>query len=102
MYSKESTRIENDYRVFTGLRYTGKCIFCGDEFKSRSIFAKYCSQRCKNDKQIERRAEIVFIKKANLKSCLVCNTNIKQSPKAKTRKYCSNKCKQIAYRSRKK
>ena len=102
MYSKASTRIEDYYRVFTGLNNKGKCFFCGDEFYSRSIKAKYCSQRCKNDKQIERRAEIVFIKKVALKNCLVCNTNIKQSQKAKIKKYCSNKCKQIAYRNSKK
>jgi endogenous inhibitor of DNA gyrase (YacG/DUF329 family) len=102
MYSKEATRIENSYKAYTELRYTGKCFFCGDEFRSRSIVAKYCSQRCKNDKQIERRAEIVFKRRQALKECIVCSKSIKQNEKGKIKQYCSNKCKQAGYRQRKK
>jgi endogenous inhibitor of DNA gyrase (YacG/DUF329 family) len=100
MYSKEDTRIENAYRVYTGLTYNGICVYCRDTFKSRSIAAKYCSQRCRNDVQIERRAEIAFKKRENLKNCIVCNLAITQTKTAKLKKYCSQRCKQKAYRTK--
>jgi endogenous inhibitor of DNA gyrase (YacG/DUF329 family) len=97
-YSKESTRIEKEYRVYNNLTNNGKCIFCGDEFKSRSILAKYCSQRCKNDRQIKSKAEIVLKKRIASTNCIICKEPIEQNPIKKIRKYCSNKCKQKNYR----
>ena len=100
IYTKEATRIENNYKVFTGLTHKGNCIYCGDEFMSRSIAAKYCSQRCKNDKQINQRAEMILEKKRTANNCIVCNNPIKQNPRGKIKKYCSNKCKQKNYRKK--
>jgi len=98
MYSKENTRIETNYKVFTGLTNSGKCFVCGDAFKSRSILAKYCSQRCKNDIQIKKRLEIVLKKRIAATTCVICKTSIEQNSHTKIRKYCSNKCKQKNYR----
>jgi endogenous inhibitor of DNA gyrase (YacG/DUF329 family) len=102
MYSKENTRIENDYRIFKGLTNEGTCIICGDPFKSRSALAKYCSQRCKNDRQIKIRKDKSNKKREAIKGCIVCKAEITQKETDKIKKYCSSKCKQIAYRNRKK
>ena len=98
LYTKESTRIENEYRVFTGLTHKGKCLHCEGDFKSRSILAKYCSQRCKNDVSINRRRERILKKKQEFNKCIVCSTEITQKKHSKIIKYCSNKCKQLNYR----
>lgn len=45
-YNKESSRIEDNYKVYSHLGNEGICAFCGDSFNSSSCKAKYCSQRC--------------------------------------------------------
>jgi len=102
MYSKENTRIENNYVIYTGFRHVGNCIVCDDEYKSRSIVSKYCSTRCKNDLAIKRRKEKTIKKKQQFKNCIVCESKITQNNKTKTIKYCSPKCKQANYRTNKK
>lgn len=100
LYTKETTRIENQSRVFTGLNYTFKCNKCGDEFKSRSLKSKYCSTRCKNDIQIYQRALRAAKKRETFKNCIICNDVINQKSRGKIKKYCSSKCKQRAYRNK--
>ena len=101
MYSKENTRIENNPVIYTGFRYSGNCIVCDDEYKSRSIKSKYCSTRCKNDAAIKRRKEKIKRNKTIANKCIVCETKISQNSKTKIIKYCSNKCKQKNYRATK-
>jgi hypothetical protein len=67
------TRIENSYRIYTGLKYKFNCIVCGDEFKCRSINAKYCSQRCKNDRSIENRKIQAINKRNSSNTCKICS-----------------------------
>ena len=102
MLSKENTRIENNYVIFTGYRYAGNCIVCNDDYKSRSIVSKYCSSRCKNDAAIKRRKNKIAENKKQAKNCIVCETKISQNNKTKIIKYCSAKCKQANYRNNKK
>lgn len=99
-YSKESTRIEKDYRLFNDLCNTGICAYCGDEFKSRSPKALYCSQRCKNDTAIRRKAKRVQARRLKAVGCIVCNAPLEQPATSKIRKYCSAKCKQRGYRDK--
>jgi hypothetical protein len=101
MYTKENTRIEKQYRVITGLYNIGNCEVCKDQFKSRSIMAKYCSQRCKNDKAINLKKEAQNKVRSEAKFCIVCKVDISQSDTAKIKKYCSQKCKQKQYRATK-
>ncbi|MCL1862255.1 MAG: hypothetical protein FWF78_01675 [Defluviitaleaceae bacterium] len=99
MYSKENSRIENNYRVHVKPHIDGVCAVCGDSFKSGSSLAKYCSRRCLNDASIARRRLRIAEKRAIAKKCAVCDTPIEQGG-GKIAIYCSNSCKQKAYRKR--
>ena len=96
-YSKESSRIEDNCKIYSHLGYEGICAFCGDPFKSGSHKAKYCSQRCQNDAYMKRRKERKALEKQ--KVCAVCNK--KFTAKKKDAMYCCNACKQKAYREKK-
>lgn len=96
-YSKESSRIEDNYKMYSHLGYKGICAFCGDSFESSSSKAKYCSQRCQNDAYMKRRKERKALEKQ--KVCAVCNKQF--TAKKKDAMYCSDACKQKAYRERK-
>ena len=96
-YSKESSRIEDDYRIYSGLRHVGTCVFCGDSFKCSSPKAKYFSQRCRNDAYIKRRKQRRALEKEKI--CKECGKRF--AAKKKDGIYCSNACKQKAYRNRK-
>lgn len=96
-YSKETSRIEDEYRMYSHLGYEGKCVFCGDTFKSSSPKAKYCSRRCQNDAYIKRRKQRRVLEKEKI--CSVCGKEF--TAKKKDGIYCSNACKQRAYRDRK-
>lgn len=96
-YSKESSRIEDDYRMYSHLGHKGICAFCGDSFKSSSIKAKYCSARCRNDAYMQRRKERKLSERE--KVCAICKKPF--TAKKKDGKYCSAACKQKAYRERK-
>jgi predicted nucleic acid-binding Zn ribbon protein len=99
LYSKEtSSKWSNKYHA----TYR-KCAYCGDMFKGVRADAKYCSYRCVNDAYIERRRERARLRRANAKACAVCGSPVEQaSGFVKIRRYCSNACKQKAYRKRKK
>lgn len=95
-YTKSGSRIEDNYRMYSGLNYKGKCEYCGDIFRSRYPLSKYCSQRCKNDAYMERRKKKHDEKLK--KVCPICNTAF--TSKRKDALYCSNACKQKAYRKK--
>lgn len=97
LYSKETSRIENANRMYSHLRYEGKCAFCGDAFKCSSSKAKYCSDRCRNDAYIKRRKHYKAMEKKKI--CSICGKEF--TAKKKDGIYCSNACKQKAYRQRK-
>lgn len=96
-YSKESSRIEDNYKMYSHLGHEGICAFCGDSFKSSSPKAKYCSQRCKNDAYMKRRKGRTELEKQKI--CAMCKKQF--MAKKKDAMYCSNACKQKAYRERK-
>ena len=52
-YSKESSRTEDNYKIYSHLGHEGICVYCGESFKSSSSKSKYCSQRCQNDAYIK-------------------------------------------------
>lgn len=64
-YGKESSRIEDNYKVYSHLGNEVICVFCGDSFNSSSCKAKYCSQRCWNDAYMKRRKERKSLEKQN-------------------------------------
>ena len=97
-YSKESSRIENAYRIYSHLGYKGICAFCGDACQSSSSNAKYCSDRCRNDAYIKRRKHYKAMEKKKI--CSICGKQF--TAKKKDTMYCSDACKQKAYRNRKK
>lgn len=97
LYSKESS-YRGSKMVYATYR---PCDHCGDMFKG-IVSAKYCSDRCVNDAYIERRRERARLRRAKAKNCVVCDTPVEQaSGSVKIRLYCSNACKQKAYRRRK-
>lgn len=96
-YGKESSRIEDNYKIYSHLGYEGICAFCGEPFQSSSTKAKYCSQRCQNDAYMKRRKEQKTLEKQ--KVCSVCMKHF--TAKKKDAIYCSDACKQKAYRKRK-
>ncbi len=96
-YSKEESRIENNYRMYTGLTCNGVCEYCGDSFKSRSPLAKYCSDRCRNDAYLKRRKIRKELQKQKI--CGICKKPY--IAKKKDSIFCSDACKQKAYRNRK-
>ena len=97
LYTKEQTRIEDNYHLPYGSKNKLRCEHCNDEFIAKQPNAKYCSLRCSNDVYIEKRK----IKNAELKNkeCLVCNEPLKENANGRNKKYCTNKCKQKAYRN---
>lgn len=102
MYSKEATRIENQYRRFSNpvwLIHEGQCWECGDVFKSASPRARYCSQRCTNDAAIKRRKAKIEQKRGAHEHCTVCGKAIIQNG-YKVQIYCSAACKQRGYRQK--
>jgi len=99
-YSKAATRVDKAITPGLANYYRDKtCIVCGDSFKSNNYYAKYCSQRCVNDAHIARRRNKVANKRAKAKACAVCAAPLTQAD-TKIKAYCSNACKQKAYRLR--
>mgnify|MGYP002507937463 FL=1 len=96
-YSKESSRIEDNYKTYSHLGYKGICAFCGDSFESSSPKAKYCSKRCQNDAYMKRRKERKALEKQ--KVCVICKKQF--TAKKKDAMYCCKACKQKAYREKK-
>ena len=81
------------------LHYEVKCLFCGNIFDSYSMKSRYCTDRCKGDAFIEWRRKRGAKKRAKASKCAVCATPLQQDW-GKIRIYCSNACKQKAYRKR--
>jgi len=95
LYSKENSRIEDRHRQYTGLLYEKECLVCGDKFKCHGHWAKYCSQRCKNDAQMYFRRTRQDQQKP-VQSCPVCDQEY--PARRKDQKYCSNACRQKHHR----
>jgi endogenous inhibitor of DNA gyrase (YacG/DUF329 family) len=98
LYSKESSKRGSKMAYAT----PRICAHCGDMFNGVRD-AKYCSDRCVNDAYIVRRRERARLRRANANTCVVCGSPVEQvGGLVKIRLYCSNACKQKAYRQRKK
>jgi endogenous inhibitor of DNA gyrase (YacG/DUF329 family) len=93
-------KIRNTYHTLNGYSELKEysCIRCGDDFKAKTPLVKYCSDRCLNDSNIQKRSKERAKKRSLLNQCQCCSVSIEQSSNGKLRKYCSNKCKQKAYR----
>jgi len=97
LYSKKSSK-KGSNMVYATNRL---CAHCGDSFRGITS-AKYCSDRCVNDAYIARRRDRAKLRRANAKNCVVCDTPVEQAGgNVKIKLYCSNACKQKAYRQRK-
>ena len=101
-YTKASTRVDKSIppNYSTGA-YHKTCALCSDNFMTLSYTGKYCSQRCINDAYIQRRRERhLATNHTKALTCTVCDTKLQQGS-GKAKAYCSNACKQKAYRTRK-
>lgn len=98
LYSKENTRIEDGYYSINGYGFKRKytCSYCSDTFEAKTPLAKYCSQRCKNDSNIEARK--LRSQSQKNKECVVCSKELTESKNGRNKKYCSSSCKQKSYR----
>mgnify|MGYP002079480894 CR=1 FL=1 len=94
-YSKANSKHENDYSRYAK-NCTCQCVVCGDYFKAGESIAMYCSQRCQNDANLERRRERLAA--ARKKHCNVCK-GLFTAQRADA-VYCSDACRQKAHRQR--
>ena len=96
LYNKETSK-RGSQKSYATYR---PCVHCGDSFKGITS-AKYCSDRCVNDAYIIRRRERAQLRRANAQNCVMCDASVEQGDGCvKIRLYCSNACKQKAYRQR--
>lgn len=102
-WEQNQQRLKKEYEEFIAGKwyyqhsYKLTCHHCGSIFYSVSKRAKYCCYRCSNDNYIAKRKERKALEKQ--KVCVVCNKPF--VAKKKDAMYCSNACKQKAYRHRK-
>ncbi|MDL2237289.1 hypothetical protein LJC56_05610 [Christensenellaceae bacterium OttesenSCG-928-K19] len=96
LYTKEGSILKCSRKWGGGDFWPCTCAVCGDK-----SYYKYCSQRCANDAAIARRKAKANAKRLEHTKCSVCEKPIEQNLKNKIRKYCSNACKQKAYRLKK-
>lgn len=89
--------LKADYEKGYDWIYKLNCHYCNKEFYSKNHITKYCSYRCRNNAQMERRKQRNQAEK--IKKCINCNGTFK-AKRADT-KYCSNACKQKYYRKNK-
>ena len=101
-YDKFSTRVDKSFlSIFPNMYYDKTCVVCGDSFKSARPHGKYCSLRCSNDAYILRRRKQTDKKRVEVLVCAICDAPLTQEM-GKIKQYCSNACKQKAYRMREK
>jgi len=101
LYDKESTRIDKSISpIMADFYYDKTCAVCGDSFKSGRPHGKYCSLRCCNDAYIARRRKHGIDMRKKATACVICSAPLSQTD-MKIKSYCSNACKQKAYRMRK-
>ena len=77
------------------------CLYCGNEFETSRLTARYCCDDCKTNARKERNAtpSKERNKKSGKRTCAICGKSLEgYSPKAR---YCGAACKQEAYRRRK-
>jgi hypothetical protein len=79
------------------------CSRCGRQFFALGDGVSYCSSRCqqddRNERRREQRAQQRALHKRELGKCAVCGKLVDQV--RSTLRYCSNACRQKAYRSAK-
>jgi len=86
-----------DYGVYIGKYvYLMKCDNCGVEFQHKNRLKRYCSQKCINEVNVKNRRDLR--EKTRNKICEYCHKPFQRS--RIDSKYCSNACKQGAYRNR--
>jgi len=73
-----------------------RCVRCGETFYSASSLARYCSDRCRNDANVDRRRG--RLDNERVKVCLHCRRDF-MAARVDTL-YCSAECRQAAYRAR--
>ena len=100
-YTKEESKFRHERSFYGDGWWERTCVVCGDKFDTNQSYAKYCSQRCANDAAIARRKERMNKRRDQYSVCPICGNPIEQNEKTKIRRYCSNSCKQKAYRARK-
>lgn len=79
------------------------CVYCGDEFQTLRLTARYCPDKsCKDDAKKNRNfsPSVERNKKAGGRVCAECGKNIDH--KYYKARYCDGACKQASYRKRKK
>ncbi len=77
------------------------CLYCGKEFETSRLTARYCSSECKKAAERERnnRPPKERNKTSGGRVCANCGASIDHlSPRAR---YCGGACKQESYRKRK-
>lgn len=85
---------------------TNKCILCSKEIRNKRPQARYCSDRCRNDAQIERRRKAIrevqaeegrqggyYLMRCEREDCHKAFRAVRSDAK-----YCSAACKQADYR----
>lgn len=98
LYTKENTKFNVKPSPYKDGWHEKACVECGDKFFCNRHTGKYCSQRCVNDAMMRRRKQRNSERRIRQTNCLVCDTPIIQKEYCKIRRYCSNACKQKAYR----
>lgn len=89
---------QNELRGIEQTLIVHECKQCGKTFYSyNNNNPKYCSYRCANEVYITKRKEIKALEKQ--KECEICGKPY--TAKKKDSRYCSNACKQKAYRMKK-
>jgi predicted nucleic acid-binding Zn ribbon protein len=78
-------------------QYKMQCDYCGTEFETFNYRKKYCCENCTNQAGIKNRKERKA--QARKRKCQVCGEMF--IPPRNDAKFCSDKCKQAAYRNRK-
>ena len=63
-----------------------KCLVCGKEFKSKTTFAKFCSNNCKSKYRRQMGLD------NEIRKCIICGGEF-ETNKYGRRKTCSNECK---------
>ena len=78
------------------------CSVCGRTVYTAAKFKGVCSERCRNTKAKRLQRDIKKLATAlysgDIHKCAVCSTQF--TPKRTDSRYCSNKCRQKAYRQR--
>lgn len=99
-YDREHSLTENKYRVFSGHAVLPLvCVVCGAGFKASACTARFCSERCRNDKHMADRKRARHKRRAAVSAVCSCGAAIQLSPAGRLPRHCSCACRQRAYRN---